>query len=63
MSIKHDMYLLTFTLILQNGEPLKKYDFWKDVNHSFGENYIPTQFASKFRYMHLSEIFLYIDFF
>eukprot|EP00105_Crassostrea_gigas_P028863 XP_011450639.1 PREDICTED: 5'-nucleotidase domain-containing protein 1 isoform X1 [Crassostrea gigas] len=29
----------------ENGEPLKKYDFWKDVNHSFGENYIPTQFA------------------
>lgn len=39
---------LLFKLFVQNGGPLKKYDFWKDVNHAFGENYIPAQFASKF---------------
>ena len=38
--------IISTTFILQNGGPCEKYDFWKDIYSAFGENYIPTQFAS-----------------
>ena len=38
--------IISTTFMLQNGGPCEKYDFWKDIYSAFGENYIPTQFAS-----------------